>query len=167
MAIKREITNILRVQGKTVYCPKFPLALEIDSGNAYAALDVVCQVHTIEVPRSGYILGAIWYDPSDQGSAIRLHLFTRTFTIAANNAAWSPSDDDSYNKKYTLNFTSFEDDINNQQSVILDTIPYSAPESKFYIAASTPAGSTPTYTNPARPRVQLIIASDDPDWEEK
>lgn len=159
----------LRVQGKTVHCPLEPIVVPgIASADALDALDVVGQKFTIEVPRSGYILGARFYDLSDQGSGIRLHLFSRDFAIAASDAAWSPADNDVANELFVITFQSnYEDEINSQFATVLDVWPYSAPEEKFYCALSTPTGSTPTYTNPGMPRVQLIIASDDPNWEEK
>jgi len=168
----QQITDVLerglRVKGKTVHCPEEAVIVPgIASADALDALDVVGGIFVIEVPRSGYVMGARLYDPSDQGSALRLHVFKRRFAIAASDAAWSPSDDDLYNELFVLNFTAYEDEINGQLSEIELTKGYSAREEKFYCALSTPAGSTPTYTSPAWPRVQLIIASDDPDWVER
>ena len=162
-------TISLAVKGKTVHCPLEPVLITIYSGVAYAALDVVGPIFEIEVPRSGSILGARFYDPSNQGSGIRLHIFTRNFAIAADNAPWSPSDTDVLNEIFVLTFAgaNYEDEINSQFNTVLDVWPYSAPEGKFYCALSTPAGSTPTYTSPGEPRVQFIIASDDPLWEER
>ena len=159
----------LRVQGKTVHCPQDPIIIPgIATGDALDALDVVGGKFVIEVPRSGYILGARFYDLSDQGSAIRLHLFNRDLTPAANDAAWSPTDYEVIHELYVLTFQSnFEDEINSQFSTVLDLWPYSAPEGKLYCVLTTPAASTPTYTSPGEPRIQLIIASDDPEWEER
>lgn len=153
---------------KTVHCPGVPKPVPgIGSAVGFAALDTVGVLFTIRVPKSGMIWGARLYDPSDNGSNINVHLFTRTVTLAADNAPWTLSDADSLAEIATLLFTTWVDNINNQYSQLqTQEIAYSAPEGLLYVGLATPAASTPTYTVPAWPHLQLVIHSDDPDFAE-
>lgn len=153
---------------KTVHCPRVPQPVPgIASADALDALDTVGSLFSIRVPKSGVIQGARLYDPGDQGSALNVHIFTREVTLTASDAAWSLSDEDSLYEIATLAFSTFVDNINNQYSRLENQqIAYSAPNGVLYIGVATPAASTPTYTVAAWPRVQLVIYSDDPDFEE-
>src|SRR3990167_1374365 len=171
-----QIHDTLRIQGKTVHCPLAPIMVPgITTANALDALDVVGTVFTIPAPKSGYILGARLYDLSDQGSALRLHLFRHVVVPAASDSPWSPSDHEILGKVDEINFEIFYDDINSRVCVVKDTvIPYSLPNIgnaetpayQFHCVCTTPTGSTPTYTAPGFPYIQLIVASDDPDYVE-
>ena len=153
---------------KTVHCPGVPQPVPgIASADALDALDTVGSLFTIRVPKSGKIQGARLYDPGDQGSALNVHLFTRSVVLTASDAAWSLVDGDSLFEIATLACSTFVDNINNQYSQLRDqAISYSAPEGLLYVGLATPAASTPTYTVPAWPHLQLVIISDDPDFVE-
>ena len=160
----------LLAQTKTVTCPLVPMQVPgITTADALDALDTVGSLFFIATPPSGIIKAARWYDPSDQGSEINVHVFSGKVTLSASDAAWTLNDDDSLRELDTLEFTStsFVDNIANRYARLTDiAIPYSTRIGGLWFGAATPAASTPTYTAPAFPRLQLVILTDDPDWQE-
>jgi hypothetical protein len=161
------IHNDVAVATRTVFCPLDPITVPGVGASAQGALDAVGVPFIIAVPRGGVIHGARWYDLADQASDIWVHIFKREFSMAADNAAWSPSDTDIVNEITVLKFTDDTDEINSRVFFLENQgIAYSAPEGKLYFGVSTPAASTPTYALGSSPRLQLTILSDDPSFQE-
>ena len=162
----KSILGIVDVQVRTIDCPMTPaVVLGLTSANAEDSGDQVGSLLFIPTPPSGTIHGARWIDPTaSQSSQILAHLFKGSVTVAADDAAYSISDEDM--RAYALDTIDFSTYYSNAASVYVPKnnlgIPYNTRTGGLWIALST--GGTPTYTTPGWPSIQLTIYSDDPKW---
>lgn len=159
------VLNALKVQTRTVSCPFIAATIQGIGASAETAGDCMGTVTMIKVPTSGIIQSATFWDLSDQGSQVDLEIFRHSINITADNAAWSPTDEDMRKFVTELAFFSFDDHLNSQTSELRNIGKgYTAPEGKLYIQAV--CRGTPTIAAGSEPRFQLQILSDDPDWQE-
>lgn len=152
---------------KTVSCPSYPAEIPgITAADALDADDCLGTIITLNVPKSGVIYSATFWDLDDEGTQVDLEIFKHIITQIASDAAWSPSDEDMLHFITELAFFSFSDHINSQTSELTNIgKAYTAPEGKFYIQAV--CRGTPTIAAGNMPRIQLQIIPDDPDWQER
>lgn len=159
------IIHSLKLVDKTVSCPPHPMEIPgIGTGSAYTANDCLGTMAVIDVPKSGVIYSATFWDLDDEGSQVDLEIFKDSIAQIADNGAWSPTDFDMLNFVTELAFFSFDVHINSQTSELRGIgKAYTAPSGKLWVQAVT--RSTPNIATQNIPRFQLQIISDDPDWE--
>lgn len=133
----------------------------LDDGDATGA------VFTIRVPVSGIIQSAHLLDYADQGNQLDIALLSRSFTAVAADAAFKIVDGDLHSVVTRLQFTVFNDNVDNQDSS-LENIGKAyrvEPEdsgSKFgFFHCQGIASGTPTYGAGAKPRIRLEILPDE------
>lgn len=128
----------------------------ITAADALDANDAMGSVFSIPVPKVGSIVSAVYYDFDDEGLSKELWISTQTFTGAANDAAFSLSDEDMRFVRGVLTFQNFKDAANCQISESADTpFWYVAPEGKLYMQFKTLGADNIAAT--AMPRVGFII----------
>jgi hypothetical protein len=122
---------------------------------------------TIRVPVSGVIQSAHLLDFADQGNQLDIALLSRDFTAVAADAAFKILDTDLANVVIRLQFTVFNDNVDNQDSS-LENIGKAYrvdPEdsgSKFgLLHCQGIASGTPTYGAGAKPRLRIEILPDE------
>lgn len=149
---------------KIVSCPATPGQIPgIVAANAFDANDCFGIVFELEVPKSGEIRSATFFDLDDEGSQIDLEIFMGQIPIIASDAAWAPVDADLLKFLTEIAFVSFDDHINNQTSEVTNIgKAYNAPAGKFWIQAV--CRFTPTIAAGSMPKFQLQILTDDPAW---
>lgn len=122
---------------------------------------------TIRVPVSGILQSAHLLDPADQGNSLDVKLLDGEFTAAAADQAFSLSDADALRIIHTLEFSTFHDNVNNQDSSIenIGKAYRVQPEhkgSKFgLLHFQGIAVGTPTYGAGAKPKFRLEILPDE------
>ena len=125
-------------------------------GSIYAANDAVGRVFAIPVPVQGILETAKLIDPSNVTLAITAHLFTRNFTGAADNAAFTISADDALKWITSISFDSPIVNIGSAKvSEKSGATYYRAPEGFLWCQCSTTG--TPTITAGLPPILQLGI----------
>lgn len=153
---------------KIVSCPSVPLQIPgITATNTFSAGDAFGTLMVIEVPKSGEIRSATFWDLDYEKTQIDLEIFKHRITQIASEDPWAPSDIDMLHFVTELSFVSYDDHTNNATFELTNIgKAYTAPEGKFWIQAK--CIGTPTIANLASmPRIQLQIDSDDPDWQER
>lgn len=158
------VNNSVKVATKTVSCPVDPKEIPgIGAGVAYATGEAFGTVFRIDVPTSGVIMSATYWDLDDEGLQADFEIFKHEIPVTTDNAAWAPVDATLLNFVTELSFFAFDDHGNSQTSEINNIgKAYTAPEGRFWIqqiargAQNIAAGNIP--------RFQLQILSDDPDW---
>ena len=165
-----EIVRLIRggkVGTNTVSCPSTPAQIQgIVTGNALDAGDVFGNIFELEVPKSGVIQSATFYDFDDEGEQVDLEVFIGRITQIASDASWAPSDIDMLKFRTEIQFFTFDDHINSQTSEVKNIgKAYSAPQGKLFIQAV--CRGTPNIAAGSLPRFQLQILSDDPNWKER
>ena len=161
-----EIKNLTSNPKLAVSCPMNPMAIPGVDTAIYAAGDAFGTVFMVEVPKSGIIYSATFWDMDDEGLQTDFEIFRRAITTTANNAAWAPSDADILNLVTELSFVSFDDHGNSRTSELTNIgKAYSAPDRKFWVQAIS--RSTPTIAASNLPYFQLQILSDEIDYVER
>lgn len=160
------VQNTVKVQTKVVSCPSLPKEIPGIGAGAEGTLDCLGTLVTVEVPPTGTILSATYFDLDYEKSQVDLELFKHKITQVGDNVAWTLSDEDSLHFVHELSFFAFDDHIASATSEITNIgKAYTAPEGKFWIQAKL-AGTAQTIAAGKSPRFQLQILSDDPDWQE-
>ena len=103
------------VVGKTYTTPRLTPP-GIVTGAAYADLDAIGTHFRFEVPVSGVIQTAIYYDLDDEGLQVDLWLFEDAITIQTDNSAVALIDQDLVKVIGRLQFIAFGDAANGQFS---------------------------------------------------
>ncbi len=135
--------------------------------DALDANDAIGSPFTMLVPTSGLIHSATLLDRDDEGSELDVALFSGQFTGAAGDVAFSLSDEDAMLKIMELSFSSFNDNVNNQSSVLVNIgkayrVPPLKRGSKMGLMyAQGITRGTPTIAAGSEPMVRLEIL---PDW---
>ena len=166
--ILTEIRNIISSPKIAVCCPKVPVALTgVTTGSAVSAAgDSMGDLVEIEVPKSGVIYSATYWDMDDEGTQVDFEVFKREITSTAWDGAWSPSDYDMLSFVTELSFSHFDDQINSQTSELTNIgKAYTAPEGKLWLQPVDRGTKNIAANN--IPRIQLQILSDDPKWQER
>lgn len=160
------VSNSVKVQTKVVSCPATPIEIQGIGVGAEGANDVMGTITVVEVPTSGIIYSATFFDLDYEKTQVDLEIFNHNIIQVADNGAWSPSDRDILSFVTELAFFSFDDHITNATSELVNIgKAYVAPEGKLYIQAV--CRGTPTIAAGSAPRFKLQILSDDPNWQEK
>lgn len=148
-----------------VSCPATPVEIPgIAAADAFEANDVFGTLVELDVPKSGVIISATFWDLDDESTQIDLEIFKRKITQTASDAAWAPSDTDLLHFVTELAFVIGDDHINSYTFDLTNIgKAYTAPEGKFWIQAV--CRSTPTIAAGSMPRFQLQIQSFDPKFE--
>ncbi len=157
-------TAVKLPQSRAIDCPASPIEIPgIVADNAFDANDCFGTMFIVDVPKSGIIYSATYWDMDDEGSQIDFFLFKATVTDTASDAAFAPTDSDLLNLVTILKFTTFTDSGTGQTAEITNIgKAYNAPAGKFYIKAVT--RSTPNIAAGNMPRLQMQILSDDPNF---
>ena len=109
--------------------PIYPIG--IGAASAYAILDAMgTEAVRVEVPKSGVIQGAIYYDRDDEGLGVNLWLFDDDVGNQTDNSAFALTDGDLMRVIDVIEFSSGFLDAANGQVLIGSglNIPYRAPE---------------------------------------
>ena len=109
------IDGIVTVGGKTIITPA-AIPPGMAPAVAYAALDAIGQPFSFEVPVSGFIQSAIYYDRDDEGLQVDLWLFEEVPPQQTDNSAFALSDAQLLTALDVLQFTTFYDGTNGQLS---------------------------------------------------
>lgn len=157
----------LTSRGRVVSCPRFPMMIPgIVAADAFDADDCFGTVATIDVPPSGILYSATFFDLDDEGTQVDLEVFKEPIAQVASDAAFAPSDAEILTLVTELNFTTFDDHGGARTSEITNIgKAYTSPNGKLYIQAVTRSISTIAAGN--MPHFQLQILSDDPEWIER
>ena len=152
---------------KVVTCPLVPIVIPgITVSNAFDAHDCFGTLFIIEVPTSGIILSATYWDLDDEKTQLDLEVFKAPIAQIASDDAWAPTDDDLLKFVTEISFFALDDHINSATSDVTNIGKgYKAPSGKFWIQAVD--RSTKNIAAGNIPRVQLQILSDDPNWQER
>ena len=156
-----------RLPGKSVSCPRFPLAVTGVSLNTFTAGDAFGLLMVIEVPKSGVIYSATFYDRDDEGSQMDMEVFNYAPAQVASEDAWTLSAEDNPKFVDELSFVAFDDHTATQTSKLTNIgVAYSAPEGKLWIQMVC-RGTPDMASTLVVPMLQLQILSDDPTWQER
>lgn len=148
-----------------VSCPIVPVQVPGVVAAAYTANDCVGTVLKLAVPKRGIIVSASFWDLSDLNVQYDLEIFNRSITVAGDNAAWSPSDDDMLKWIDEIPFFTNEDQINSRSYSVRNWgKAYTAPEGFFYIQVLDRSAGTIVAAN--LPKLQLQIQSYDSSFQE-
>ncbi len=144
---------------RIVCCPESPSEIPgITAADAFDAGDCLGTIVTMQVPKSGIIYSATFFDLDDEGSQVDLEIFKAPIAQIASDAAWAPTDAEIIKFVTELAFFSFDDHGSCQTSELLNIgKAYVAPDGKFYVQAV--CRGTPTIAAGASPRFQLQILS--------
>lgn len=148
------------VGGRTVQIGPF-IVPGVGVAAAYTANDALGVKFSINVPISGIIYTATYYDLDDEGTAMDLVLFREDFTETADNAAMSVSDLDIRKLVGVINFpaASFRNFAANQVCQVTNAgLAYVAPLGLLYCQFMTE--STPTIAVDNIPMIALTILPD-------
>lgn len=161
----KEIKTLIFTPKIIVSCPAEPIMIPgITAADAFDANDAMGTIVIVQVPKSGVIYSATFYDLDYEGTQVDLEIFKRNITQVASDAAWTCSDTDIMNFVTELQFYAFDSHTACYTSESKNFgKAYNAPEGKFYIQAVT--RSTPTIVAGASPKFQLQIQSFDPLFE--
>ena len=144
------------------------VAIPCDTAQLDAAGDAIGPAFTIPVPVSGIIQSASLLDRDDEKTQIDVPLLDAAFTVTATNAAFTLSDLDVRKFIYELQFTTFDDYIDNAGSSIENIgkayrVPPSSKGSKMGLMyAQGITRATPTIAAGSEPLVRLEILPDEP-----
>ena len=129
----------------------------ITAADAFDALDMFGQVFSLEVPRAGAIVKALYYDLDDENITKDLWIFSADpGTMPASDVAFSLTDAQSLLVVDVLTFSSFRDGINNRVGYTTDTpCWYMAPLGRLWFALQTPGADN--IAAGSFPRVSLVI----------
>jgi hypothetical protein len=108
---------ITTVAGKTITTP-VTLVPGIVTGAAYTALDAMGTVFSFDVPASGVIQSANYFDLDDEGLQVDLWLLSARPTLQTDNGALTFSDGDMLSVIKVISFTTFHDAANCQSSEV-------------------------------------------------
>lgn len=160
------VQNTVKVQTKVVTCPLEPIQIPgIGTGSAYEATDCMGTIFMVEVPTSGEIVSATFWDLDDEGLQTDFEIFKHEPRQTADNSNWAPTDEDLLKLVTELAFFAFDDHGGGRTSELKNIGKgYTAPEGKFYIQAIARGAQDIAALN--IPRFQLQIRSDDPTWQE-
>ena len=162
-----ELIDLIPRINRIVSCPPKPVKIcGILDGDAFDANDCFGTVTSVDVPKSGIIYSAKFYDLDDEGSQVDLEVFNESIAQIASDAAWAPSDADLLKLVVELSFVAFDDHINNQTSQLTNVgIAYTAPSGVLFVQAV--CRGTPTIAAGAMPHFQFGIICTDPTWQER
>ena len=152
MPNKVNVEGDVQVRTKTFLTEKW-IPPNIATGAAYAANDAIGGMQEIDVPVSGVIQSANYWDRDDEGLQVDIAICSERFaTSIADNAAFSLLDEDTLKVIHVISFSSFTDFINGQMSSVVSIgKAYYAPSGKLYIQAiargalNIAAGSEPMF----------------------
>lgn len=122
---------------------------------AFTDKDAFGTIFAIDVPKSGIIQSALWFDLDDEGLAMDVWLFREPFTPTTDNAAFAISDADLLKVEGVISFatTDFRDAANNQLAHRGGiAISYVAPDGRLYCqavargAVDIAAGKSPQFS---------------------
>ena len=122
---------------------------------AYAANDAVGGLFQIAVPKIGIIEGFKLIDPDDDTLALTAHLFSRRVAVAADNAAFTISADDSLAWVTSVTFDAPLDIGGAKVAEEVGTSYYEAPDGLLWCQCSTTG--TPTIAAGKIPILVLCI----------
>ena len=135
-------------------------------GTAYAAGDsfgTQFRFPSVLRPRrkSGVIHSAMFYDLSDQGAAVDMHLFRRAPAIVTDNAAYNVTDADILLYLGTISFAAanFIDVGGSRVCTVLNVgLAVVSDDEDLYVQCSTTG--TPTVTAGSEPHVAIVVLQD-------
>ena len=126
----------------------------------YTTGDAVGGKFIIPVPLSGTIEVAVLLDKDDEGLAMDLAIFTKNFVAAADNDAFTVTDQELEGFLATISFATFSNFATNQVSTVANMgLDYIAPERRLYCQMIARSG--PTIAADNFPMVSLTIKSDE------
>lgn len=106
------------------------------TGAAYQALDALGTAFAFDVPESGVIQSAVYYDADDEGLQVDLLFFRASPTQQVDNSAVSLPDTELYKALGRVQFTTFADATNGQFSNVNNIgLAYTAPGGKLWAIA--------------------------------
>lgn len=157
----------IAVRTRVVSCPMMPIMIPgITTGVAYEAGDAMGSVFEVEVPVSGIIYSATFWDLDDEGLQTDFEIFRHPIAATTDNAQWAVTDSDILYFITEFAFFSFDDHATSQTSELKNIgKAYSVAGGKFYI--QTVARGVQDIAAGQQPRFQLQILSDDPNWVER
>jgi len=162
-----DIVTVIKYQNypRIAICPEVPVMIPgITAADALDANDCMGLIVVLKVPKSGIIQSALLVDPDDEGLQIDLEIFKAPIAQVANDAAFAPTDDESFNFVTEINFDTYNDHGVFQTAEVKNIgTAYNAPNGKFFIQAVTRGAHN--IAAGASPRYQLQILSTDPDWK--
>ena len=172
--LPREDRGFVTVRTRTVHRPEIAQPWPgILAADAFDANDTVGSLFEFkDVARypggSFVIVGALLYDQADQNAVYYLHLFRRSVTIPASDAAWTLADNTGL--LYKIATISIPATTNNEAGDEIDgrfhevnglAIYRACEEGSTSLFGALSTSSTPTYATLAVvPRVQLILLQD-------
>ena len=127
----------------------------IAAADALDAADAVGTVFSFPVPETGIIRHARLFDPDDDTLALTLHLFTKNFTGAASDAAYTVTADAARYWVTNIQWTTISDEGGGKVSEVTGTSYYTARDLRLYGQCST--SGTPNIAAGAMPIIQLLI----------
>ena len=147
--------------GPTIFetVPFSPIGIGLAA--AYAALDAMGTIAVkVEVPKTGVIEGAVYYDRDDEGLPVQLWLFDDDVADQTDNGAYTLTDGDLLRVIDVIEFSSGFLDGTNGQVIIGSNlgIPYNAPRGYIWIqlqaggALNIAAGAEPVFKLRIRPQ---------------
>ncbi len=156
----------IKIVTKTVSCPKYPMRVPgIGVSAAYETGDTFGTIFEVNVPPSGTILSATFWDMDDEGLQTDFEIFKDHIPSGTDNAAWAPTDISLRSFVTELAFFAFDDHGTGQTSEIKNIgKAYTAPKGKFWIQGIARGAQNIAAEN--IPRFQLQILSDDPNYQE-
>lgn len=165
--VLKQLAGSIKVQTKVVSCPVFPIDVPgITAANTFAASDTFGTLIKLEVPESGIICSATFWDFDDEKTQVDFEVFKHAITQTASEDAWSPTDEDMKHFVTELSFVSYDDHINSATFELTNIgKAYTAPEGFLWLQGV--CRSTPTIAAGSMPKIQLQILSDDPNWQER
>ncbi len=162
------IRNVVAIKPPGVFVSEYTTVQAL-TGNALDAGDALGTLFRIEVPVSGIFQSAHLLDRDDEGSELDIALFdARIDTVAAADAAFDLTDADAKRKIYQLNFTTFSDNVSNQDASIENigkaykVKPKSKGKKTGWMYAQAITRGTPTIAVGSEPMLRLEILPDEP-----
>ncbi len=152
---------------KAVSCPRHPIAVTGVSGNTFTAGDAFGLLIEIQVPPSGIIYSATFFDLDNEGTQFDAEIFRQKPAQVASEAAWTLAVVDAPKFVTELAFVAFDDHTATQTSELTNIgKAYTAPAGIFWVQLVCRA--TPDMASASvNPKIQLQILPDDLNWQER
>lgn len=162
--ILEAIQKLIAQSNRVVDCPETPFEIRgITTGAAYQSGDNMGIITKLEVPKSGVIYSATFWDMDDEGLQYDLVILKHGVVQVADNSPWAPIDQELLGFIAELSFVSFDDHGGARTSSLTNIGQgYVAPEGFLYIQCVVRGAHNIAAGN--LPRFQLQILPTELDW---